>query len=54
MRRLWTLVRGLPLTSTLARRLAEEIRPEPQPAAQKVDYDALRKLGGEIITVPRS
>lgn len=58
MRRLRALIWNLPAESATARRLAA--RPAEQPttvdapaASKKVDYDALRALGGEVITIDR-
>lgn len=53
MRRIRSLVNGLPPDSSLARRLATVPAPQPPPPAKKVDYAALRALGGEVISVPR-
>lgn len=60
MRRLRALVNGLPVDSATARHLVTQARATPSPtpcpkaaASAKVDYDALRKFGGEIITVPK-
>ena len=55
MRRLFGLIHNLPIEAvTWARmRAAEAAAPAPKPTPKKVDYDALRALGGNVITIPK-
>ena len=57
MRRLYSLLRNLPFEATTWARIRaseQATTPEPKPKPAKVDYDALRALGGNVVTIPRA
>lgn len=55
MRRLLGLIRSLPVdAATWTRMRTVETVAAPAPSEpKKVDYEALRALGGQVITIPR-
>lgn len=56
MRRLLALIRNLPGEASVRvwthAALVVAPKPEPEPP-KKVDYDALRALGGNVISIPK-
>jgi hypothetical protein len=56
VRRLYSLLCNLPFEATTwARIRASEQAPAPEkPKPAKVDYDAIRALGGNVVTIPRA